>query len=823
MDNKIFVFLRKISQVLLLFLGVYSSIMCTVTRLEISINDTITVIALLIFSFAIWGIFSFLDDIPHGKWIAVAVGVFLLGISWLRFGAAFVKGMTYTANSFLKLAMTYYNIKLELFSYSSNAETVSTSYSATVFVILFGMVLLFLLSINFYKKRKAAMYLLCTIPLFILPYFVGRVGAYKDSVIYLASVAAVFASGHAGSGVMETKVREKVSLLLTGMALLCALVGYLVYSPVRYEENKENFITVKKDFQEMTKWSAGDLADWVKASFSADAIDYGAVGQKDKVTFNGKKLLEIQPGSIQIRPLYLKGFIGDKYDNGRWTFYRSEDQEYTKQLNQLRKDTGGSPDSWSNLIAEAIARTNSDGENFWTVESTIKVKNITMGRGRKVVPYYPVEEVTYEDGNVQWSGGFNYSVNFLYKMDERLRIAFDKHRSFNFLSGSDSLADKKMKGIREKMNSFVTRYYLELPEGMKEKTLSNFLTWCSKKGIGEDSSIEKKIRAIRQYLTFSDNYEYSLAPGKTPKGKDSIDYFLNENYKGYCVHYASAAAMMLRSLGVPTRFAEGVYVPEDKVEQYFSKHNEYIAVLDEDAHAWVEVYGEDSGFVPVDFTPGHTETDGKSDGSNTDQENVANHDNLSVPTPEPTTQSEETATQPPEENMEFDDIEHNDDNSDSLNEDEGGGSESSSDNSGIGGIGWGRIVILILIILGIPVSLHGQWMIRQKVYVSQLRKKTTRGRIVKMHFHMKPLLASRHCPYEGEPVNDYTEKLKKELGLKDGQVRPYVTYLMKAEFDHEITKEELTDFKKSYRTIRSKIVKEASFVKKLIFRYIFNQ
>ena len=93
---------------------------------------------------------------------------------------------------------------------------------------------------------------------------------------------------------------------------------------------------------------------------------------------------------------------------------------------------------------------------------------------------------------------------------------------------------------------------------------------------------------MKNYIT--QDTTYSLAPGKTPSGKDSVEYFLKENKKGYCTYYATTAAMLLRSVGIPTRYVEGMYVSKEELKD--CAPNQEIKVVDEDAHAWIEVFDE---------------------------------------------------------------------------------------------------------------------------------------------------------------------------------------------------------------------------------------
>lgn len=62
--------------------------------------------------------------------------------------------------------------------------------------------------------------------------------------------------------------------------------------------------------------------------------------------------------------------------------------------------------------------------------------------------------------------------------------------------------------------------------------------------------------AIRSWM--AERTTYTLAPGKTPRTRDFVNFFLLENQKGYCVHYATAGTILARHLGIPAGTARAI-------------------------------------------------------------------------------------------------------------------------------------------------------------------------------------------------------------------------------------------------------------------------
>ena len=104
------------------------------------------------------------------------------------------------------------------------------------------------------------------------------------------------------------------------------------------------------------------------------------------------------------------------------------------------------------------------------------------------------------------------------------------------------------------------------------------------------------VMAVTTYLQQS--YRYRLDLPRVPTGRDPVDWFLFDVKTGYCEQFATAEALMLRSLGIPARLATG-YATGD----YDPLLNQAV-VRERDAHAWVEVLFPGHGWVPVDPTPG---------------------------------------------------------------------------------------------------------------------------------------------------------------------------------------------------------------------------
>lgn len=155
---------------------------------------------------------------------------------------------------------------------------------------------------------------------------------------------------------------------------------------------------------------------------------------------------------------------------------------------------------------------------------------------------------------------------------------------------------------REKTyRTFVKQTYLTIPESTKEAMLA----LAAQNGISSKST--SVIEDVQEYIQGA--AKYNLEVGAFPAGVDTAVYFLTVAKEGYCQHFATAATMMYRALGIPARYTVGYMVKAEA--------GEYTDVLGANAHAWVEVYRDGIGWVQIEVTAGYgnsgspTEIDGQ--------------------------------------------------------------------------------------------------------------------------------------------------------------------------------------------------------------------
>ncbi|MBF2346200.1 transglutaminase domain-containing protein [Listeria seeligeri] len=144
-------------------------------------------------------------------------------------------------------------------------------------------------------------------------------------------------------------------------------------------------------------------------------------------------------------------------------------------------------------------------------------------------------------------------------------------------------------------DSFVSKYTQtpsELPK--RVATLTNKIT-------KDADSIYDKTKAIESYLSASGEFTYSTDDAKeTPNGADYVDQFLFETKIGYCDNFSTSMVVMLRTLGIPTRWAKG-YTPGEGEKDAKGDKATY-TITNNNAHSWPEVFFPGTGWVPFEPT-----------------------------------------------------------------------------------------------------------------------------------------------------------------------------------------------------------------------------
>lgn len=499
-------------------------------------------------------------------------------------------------------------------------EQIGNRYVTVTFVALFiGIVLDILLNVYISRRMQYVTAIFIVMFLNVIPLYLTDEPDMLYSIMLLAGItmAYAFKSGKhyspqvsvkrsdrvfedkswkrrkqdkgSGSRMKKNEIRQKeISYIydVKAMAQAGVLVAVLVLASVTVISSfrpKEDFNTgyVVNKYKDLTMAAVSTLlvdgwSGFNRNTYDVGGMDSGRLGNVSTVRLDYQTDMVVDVTPYDYNSIYFKAFTGERYNpyENTWTSIA---------------DYGWYDDT---VTPEADALKEAYDENMeYTSRGIMLIRYVDKNSVDSALPYY-YKDVDSDTSQVRTS------VTYYPRLAEN---------------------DKSVRSSFYGDEGAYTADDLYVPEENRD-VIENVV---SELALG-DGSTEQAVKAVKDY--FQDNIPYTVRPGKTPGKKDFVNYFLAENQKGYCAHFASAATLMFRYMGIPARYVEGYAIDYYQITNgelvedatygdYYQGYSEIgetalveVKVTDADAHAWVEIYTPEKGWYVVDVTPtGDTE------------------------------------------------------------------------------------------------------------------------------------------------------------------------------------------------------------------------
>jgi transglutaminase-like putative cysteine protease len=140
----------------------------------------------------------------------------------------------------------------------------------------------------------------------------------------------------------------------------------------------------------------------------------------------------------------------------------------------------------------------------------------------------------------------------------------------------------------ERMPQAALQQYLRFPEDRNPRTVALARKWAA-----ESADTRALLAAVFQF--YNREFSYTLEPPLLDS-RDPYDDFLFETKKGFCEHYAGSFTLIMRAAGIPARVVTGYQGGE------VNPLNDELIIRQADAHAWVEIWLPNEGWLRVDPT-----------------------------------------------------------------------------------------------------------------------------------------------------------------------------------------------------------------------------
>lgn len=388
---------------------------------------------------------------------------------------------------------------------------------------------------------------------------------------------AAFLTGFAG--IWLSQIRTKASIRRLGW-LLGVGVTVLVVSFITEDKPVTSVVWLK----EQTVQATEDLM------YGKDTLPEGDLEMADQLLDGDKEVLRVK--TAQKKTLYLKGFVGSRYQDGKFTqlpksAYKGERSGMLKWLADMSFIPQNQYASYAGLAADSQIRKNE-----------ISVHN--TGADRYYV-YMPYSAAALPLIGVKENRDTNYVSDMLTGSRQYRYTEWSDTRPGELLYAKNWLQSpytEKQELYAEAENvyaRFVYDNYLELRPQM-EQLLDDI--FYQDDFLSQDETVYDITQRIRDVLAQRASY---IEKPEMPQGTDPVTWFLNKGHQGNAVLFASAAVLAYRAAGIPARYVEGYLVSQQMAEEAGDAE---IVVTEQNAHAWVEVYLDGVGFVPIDVTPG---------------------------------------------------------------------------------------------------------------------------------------------------------------------------------------------------------------------------
>lgn len=524
--------------------------------------------------------------------VGLEMAYFALGGRYVfRHGAELRSGLIALYADYLKAWNAYYQT-----NYMVNGGVRDLAPEAFFFVVLVFLLLLLLL-----RYASGQRWPLLILPLGALTpgLLVDVLPGWPGLAMFFVGLAVICAGAgdstrfHAVSARKTRKLRPAAwrlgSLARTALLaiLILALAPWAFGRAVGQIPEKAPEMLV---FQQNLEAELTDLGNRLAAS-DEERVDNSAPKYRDRL------MLEITADAAPESNLYLADFYSGTYQRGSWL---QNPLEYRRAAQEAGIDRDRLGALLRQMPYESSRQIRGDEDQPFNYRITY---NVTTDRA--LVPYFTDVAAIAE----------------AWVIDEGLVKKRRSQKSLEFVGSSAwGLVDGSEQNGRDDADwysAYVKEHYVKesgIPAVAKQAAViggESFGTWSQhSEGIFHGSPFgHQSIRrlmladAVRQRL--AELAVYDLYLDEIPAGTDTIQYFLETGHEGYCMHFASAGALILQELGVPARYASG-YIVKQQAFRMDEETGEFAApVYDRNGHAWVEIYIENVGWIPWEMTPGY--------------------------------------------------------------------------------------------------------------------------------------------------------------------------------------------------------------------------
>ena len=276
--------------------------------------------------------------------------------------------------------------------------------------------------------------------------------------------------------------------------------------------------------------------------------------------------------------LYLRGFVGDSYENGVWSALDTETAAEEKDLFYWLHQSGFYPQSQLASAARLMGNYQSGSVSVQNLTgcSLYRYEPCTVLPERAGLAKTKIQPSSIETSGLRGERGYSYEV----VSDAQTLLP----ELLDFLQNDTSDGVKSYLQMESAYREFVYSYALTVPAEFRAQLGAVLDQCCESYGPADSLTKEQAQTAALAFLELCFD------------GSGDIALPLTDTADGTTYQYATVAALALRYYGIPARYVEGYTVK--------TAEGEPENVDASAAGAWVEVYQDGIGWLPLALTPG---------------------------------------------------------------------------------------------------------------------------------------------------------------------------------------------------------------------------
>lgn len=499
--------------------------------------------------------------------LGVRIGICAICLGIILFwGAGLVRALLYLMNQ----CITAWNAQFDQYNtlFALNSIRNQDRLALGMIVVLLGSILIV------YLIRRHAVILLTAI-IFGILFFTVLLGICQGSSGVLCVMG-----GWVLFWTQDTLSHQKGRKTIGGIIFISVfLIGMAVFTG-NYRKSDS-----------VDDWKEAILKNWDQFRFGEDTLPQGDLKEANRLI--GDKERETLSISFEkAQEMYLRGFVGSTYESDKW--------EPLSEGAYVTENTSGMLDWLEEQQFSSVSQYMTYEENMQEMNPETSEYTVEITGAYRKYAYAPYEISVMADSSIQPVYDWQFREKGLFGTNQYSYRSGDAEITGELLVERNPDTEKSSQYMEaEKIyRTFVYDNYVTIDNDLKAELEEMFFSGSE----WENSNVNQITTQIR--IVLQELAQYSDTPFAYEGNEDFVMWFLTKAKQGNAAYFATAATMAYRAAGIPARYVEGYYLPASDADVLNEGSETSVSLTEDNAHAWVEIYRDGVGWLPVEVVPG---------------------------------------------------------------------------------------------------------------------------------------------------------------------------------------------------------------------------